>query len=84
VIVDIEHARLAPRTWIWPFEKIGDEYRFGGATGEGYIQPGTRQVFDAPDQPAEFRYSGPFGPLVETIAIAPADVARMRAHVARR
>jgi hypothetical protein len=80
LIVDIEHVRLAPRTWIWPFEKVGDEHRFGGATGEGYVRPGASQVFDAPDQPAEFSYTGPFGPLIETFPVAPADVARLRAR----
>jgi hypothetical protein len=84
VIVDIEHQNLAPCVWIWPFQKVGGEYRFGGATGEGYIRPGTRQVFDAPDQPAEFRYTGPFGPLIESISVAPKDLANLKARAAGR
>jgi hypothetical protein len=82
VIVDIEHQNLDPRVWIWPFQKAGTEYRFGGATGEGYIRPGTRQVFDAPGQPTAFNYTGPFGPLVETISVAPKDLAALRAQAA--
>jgi hypothetical protein len=84
VIVDIEHENLAPRVWIWPFQKVGGEYRFGGATGKGYIRPGTRQVFDAPDQPTEFSYTGPFGTLVESISVAPKDLASLRAQAAGR
>jgi hypothetical protein len=75
-IIDIEHEGLEPRTWIWPFEKVGSDYRFGGRTGEGYVVPGNRQLFgaDAGEAPGK-----PFGPLVESIAVSPADVARMRA-----
>jgi hypothetical protein len=84
VIVDIEHQGLDPITWIWPFEKVGDDYRFGGRTGDGYVRPGTRQVFGRPGGGAEGDYTGPFGRLVESIAVAPADLARMRSMAAGR
>lgn len=84
VIVDIEHQNLAPRVWIWPFQKVGSEYRFGGATGEGYIRPGTRRVFDAPGQSTEFSYTGPFGSLVESVSVTPKDLANLRARAAGR
>jgi hypothetical protein len=82
VIVDIEHQNLDPRVWIWPFQKAGSDYRFGGATGKGYIRPGTRQVFDAPGQSSSFSYAGLFGSLVESITVTPKDVANLRARAA--
>ena len=84
VIVDIEHQGLDPITWIWPFEKVGGDYCFGGRTGEGYIRAGTRRVFGTPGGGAEGDSPGPFGRLVETIAVAPADLSRMKSLAAGR
>src|SRR5262245_7758917 len=35
--VEIEHHAMPPITWYQPFERVGDEWRFGGATGQGYL-----------------------------------------------
>jgi hypothetical protein len=41
-------------------------------------------LFGRPERGAEGDYTGPFGRLVESIAVAPADLSRMRSMAAGR
>jgi hypothetical protein len=44
--VEIEHHAMPPITWYQPFECVGEQWHFGGATGEGYLQEGQSRFFE--------------------------------------
>ncbi|MCE9530489.1 MAG: hypothetical protein K8T89_05070 [Planctomycetes bacterium] len=43
--VELEHRDMDPVTWYYPYELIAGEWKFGGATGDGYFQDGKGLFF---------------------------------------
>lgn len=43
--VEVEHRAMPPVTWFWPFETSGAGWRFGGGSGEGYLEEGAGHFF---------------------------------------